>query len=96
MPDLVHQMLFIERSVEKLGRRGISREEAQQLLANHYVMSRNPSWPRRWAGTRRLMIGTTSGGRALTLVLERTIDPSDWLTITGWDSANHERKLLRR
>jgi hypothetical protein len=38
--------------------------------------------------------GKTNGGRALTLVVERTADPTDWLVITGWDSANHERRMI--
>jgi hypothetical protein len=42
------------------------------------------------------MIGKTNGGRHLTLVIQRTIDPTDWQVVTGWDSANHERRMLRR
>jgi len=41
-----------------------------------------------------MIVGKTSGGRVLTLVVERTADPSDWLVITGWDSANHERRMI--
>jgi hypothetical protein len=33
---------------------------------------------------RRLLIGRTDGGRALTLVIEQTIDPTTWLIVTGW------------
>jgi len=42
------------------------------------------------------MLGRTDGGRPLTLVIERTLDPSDWLVVTGWDSAPHERKMRWR
>lgn len=45
---------------------------------------------------RRLMIGTTDGGRALTLVIERTIEPTTWLIVTGWSSTDAERNLLGR
>jgi hypothetical protein len=27
-------------------------------------------------------------------VIERTVEPTTWLVITGWDSADVERKLL--
>jgi hypothetical protein len=47
-------------------------------------------------GRRRLLIGRTDGGRALTFVAERTVDPATWLIVTGWDSSPRERKLLRR
>jgi len=42
------------------------------------------------------MIGSTDGGRALTLVIERTIDPTTWLIATGWSSTDAERNLLER
>ena len=40
------------------------------------------------------MIGRTNGGRALTLVIERTIDPTTWLIVTGWNATEVERRLL--
>jgi hypothetical protein len=45
-------------------------------------------------GERLLLIGRTSGGRSLTLVLERTLDPTSWLIVTGWESSERERKIL--
>jgi hypothetical protein len=33
-------------------------------------------------------------GRSLTLVIEQTVEPTSWLTITGWESTEIERKLL--
>jgi hypothetical protein len=27
-------------------------------------------------------------------VIERTVDPTTWLIITGWDSTEAERKIL--
>jgi hypothetical protein len=45
-------------------------------------------------GKRRLLIGCTDGGRPLTLVVERTNDPTTWLVVTGWDSTARERRLL--
>ena len=34
-------------------------------------------------GERILLVGRTNGGRVLTLVLERTLDPTSWLIVTG-------------
>lgn len=28
------------------------------------------------------------------LVIERTVDPTTWLIVTGWSSTDAERKLL--
>lgn len=47
-------------------------------------------------GTRRFLIGRTSGGRVLTLVIEQTIDPTTWLIVTGWSATERERILLER
>jgi hypothetical protein len=99
MADVVRELLFTEAAVQKLGRRVISRREARQLVHNLYVLSKNPKRNREIKVSlrvRRLMIGTTNGGRALTLVVQRTPEPTDWLIITGWDSANHERRMLER
>jgi uncharacterized DUF497 family protein len=91
--ERVNQLLTTDIALDKLGRRGISAEEAQQLARNAHVTVRNPregSEP----GKRRLLIGRTDGDRVLTLVVERTADPTSWLVITGWASTEAERKIL--
>jgi hypothetical protein len=93
--DAVHQLLASDVALDKLGARGISAEEAEQIPRNRYVTVPNreaPSEPRQ----RVLLIGRTDGGRSVTLVLERTIDPTTWLIVTGWDSTDAERRLLTR
>jgi hypothetical protein len=40
------------------------------------------------------MVGRTDGGRSLTLVIEQTVDPMTWLTVTGWEATERERKIL--
>jgi hypothetical protein len=93
MPDAISELLLTEAAIDKLGARGISIEEIHQLVRNANVTVRNPrSDP---PDKRRLMIGRTDGGRALTLVVERTSDPTTWLTVTGWDATPRERRLLR-
>ena len=66
--------------------------EAEQLPQNRYVTVRNPRAGE--AGNRRLLSGRTDGGRSLTLVIERTVDPTTWLIVTGWSSTEAERKIL--
>jgi len=92
MPDAISELLLTEAAIDKLGARGISIEEIYQLIRNVNVTVRNPrSDP---PDRRLLMIGRTDGGRALTLVVERTSDPTTWLTVTGWDATPRERRLL--
>jgi hypothetical protein len=74
---------------------GISAHESEQLLGNEHVTVRNPS-DEPASGSRRLLIGRTDGGRALTLVIERTLDPTTWLIVTGWESTDSERKISPR
>jgi hypothetical protein len=90
--DTVSDLLITETAAGKLAARGISEREAQQLLANANVTVRDFAAPA--DAPRRLLIGRTDGGRTLTLVIERTVDPTTWLVITGWDSAERERRLL--
>jgi hypothetical protein len=95
--DVIHELLATTAAVEKLGARAILIEEAQQLLDNRYVIVQNPGRrPRRGQPPgRRLLIGRTDGGRALTLVVERTREPTTWLIVTGWEATVRERKILR-
>ncbi len=90
MPDVVRELLLTVAAIRKLGARNISKSEVEQLPRNRHVTSPNP----RGGGNRRLLIGLTNGNRALTLVIEQTLEPSTWLVITGWDSTNRERKML--
>lgn len=95
MPDVVNELLASEVAVGKLGGRAIAADEARQLPQNGYVVVRNPSEAGE-PGKRRILIGVTDGGRTLTLVIERTLDPTTWLIVTGWSSTEVERKLLER
>jgi uncharacterized DUF497 family protein len=77
--DVIHELLATQTAVKKLGARSISIEEAQQLIDNRYVTVRNP---RRRGRARRLVVGRTDGGRTITLVVERTAEPTTWLIVT--------------
>jgi uncharacterized DUF497 family protein len=93
MGHLIAELLLTEAAIDKLGARSISIDEVHQVPRNVAVAAHNPrsNPPRR----RLLLIGHTDGGRALTLVVERTTDPTTWLVVTGWDATPRERRLLR-
>ncbi len=92
MPDVVHELIATEAALVKLGARGISIDEVEQLPRDAHVTVRNP---RDEHGNRRLMIGRTDGGRMLTLVIEQTVEPTTSLIVTAWSSTDSERSLLR-
>jgi hypothetical protein len=92
MPGSVVELLATEAAIDKLGARSISTDEARQVPRNAHALVRNPS--EQPPGKRRLLVGRTNGGRALTLVIERTVDPTTWLIVTGWDSSPRERRLV--
>jgi uncharacterized DUF497 family protein len=91
--DVVHQLLATDIALDKLGARGITAAEIEQLPRNRHVTVRNP---REGDGgdKRLLLIGHTDGGRLLTLVIERTVEPTTWIVVTGWGSTEAERKIL--
>jgi hypothetical protein len=92
VPAVVHELLASQRALEKLGARGTSDEEAAQPPRNPHVTVRNPRDAE--SERRRLLIGRTDGGRVLTLVIERTVDPTTWLIVTGWGATLAERRIL--
>jgi hypothetical protein len=93
MADVIAQLLATDAARDKLGRRGISTTEAEQLPRNGHATVRNPHG-RGGEGERLLLIGRTDGGRVLTLVIESTLDPTSWLIITGWIATARERRII--
>jgi hypothetical protein len=93
MADVIHELVATGAARNKLGARRISAAEAAQLPRNRHITLRNPRHTSK-DGKRRLLIGRTDGGRVLTLVIERTIDPTTWLIITGWTATIRERRII--
>lgn len=60
----ISQLLATDVALDKLGARGISADEAQQLPRNEHVVAGNPREGGE-ADVRRLLIGVSDGGRAL-------------------------------
>jgi hypothetical protein len=93
MAEMISQLLATDAARAKLGARDISTSEAEQLPRNRHATARNPRGNRQ-EGERLMLIGQTDGGRVLTLVIERTLDPTTWLIVTGWPATDRERKIL--
>jgi len=93
MGEMIAQLLATDAARIKLGARGIFTEEVEQLPRNRHATMRNPSGGGQ-EGDRLLLIDHTDGGRTLSLVLERTVDPTSWLIVTGWEATQRERRIL--
>lgn len=93
MAETISELLATDAARVKLGARGISTAEAEQLPRNRHATARNPRGSGE-EGERLMLIGQTDGGRVLTLVIERTLDPTTWLIVTGWPATDRERKIL--
>jgi hypothetical protein len=91
--EAIHQLLVSDVALDKLGARGISADEVEQVPRNRHVTVRDPR-AGGTSGKRILLVGQTDGGRALTLVIERTVEPTTWLIVTGWSSTEAERKII--
>jgi uncharacterized DUF497 family protein len=94
VPDEIAELLLTETALGKRGARGIAADDARQIPRNAHVVVRNPRGEA--PGARRLLIGRTDGGRALTLVVQQTADPTTWVIVTGWESSQRERRLLQQ
>jgi hypothetical protein len=95
--DTIYELRATFAAIEKLAARGISVEESEELIDNRYVIRRNTGRrrrSRRKLETRRIVTGHTNSGRALTLVVERTKNPTTWLIITGWPATHVERRRI--
>jgi uncharacterized DUF497 family protein len=93
MAEMIARLLATDAARVKLGARGISTAEAEQLPRNRHATLRNRRGGGK-EGDRLLLIGRTNGGRVLTLVLERTVDPTTLLIVTGWEATERERRML--
>lgn len=90
----VARMLFSERAIAKLVRRGIDPKVIQQLPGNGILGMPNPR-PR--VPESRLLIGPTNGGRMLTVVVDsEPADDAIWHVRTAWDSSAAEQMFYYR
>ena len=87
----IHDLAFDDENEEKLSQRGISPEDAVDLLEQPHVLIRNK---RQHRGLYKL-IGRDRGGRILTIILEPTTIKSTWRPVTGWLSSRAEQRRFR-
>jgi hypothetical protein len=90
--DVIHELIATDAARDKLGARQIAMPEIAQLPRNRHATLRNPRGA--GDGKRCLLVGRTDGGRVLTLVIERTLEPTTWLIVPGWTATERERRII--
>lgn len=86
----IYDLAFDDENEDKLSRRGISEEDALDLISQPYLVVRNK---RRGRG-RYKVIGKDRAGRILTIILEPTTIKTTWRPVTGWPSTVAEKGLF--
>jgi hypothetical protein len=86
----IEELEFDDYNESELAAHAISPLEVWQLLDNRYTVRKNK---KAGSGDRRI-VGTTHGGRYLTVVLVAAAVSGRWRPVTGWDSMPHERTWL--
>jgi hypothetical protein len=86
----IAELEFDDDNIEELAGHSITPQEITQILQNRFTVRRNK---KNRAGDRQL-IGLTNGGRVITVILAPTHLPDRWRPVTGWDSADAERRAI--
>jgi hypothetical protein len=86
----ISELEFDDYNEDELAAHSIAPMEVWQLLDDRYTLRHNK---KSGSGDRRL-VGTTHGGRYLTIVLAATPVPGRWRPVTGWESTPPERHWL--
>jgi len=92
VPVAIHALAWDEANEGHLAEHGVSVREVAQMLSNPHVIVRN----RRKRSTRHLLIGSTHGGRILTVPLAQTADQSTWRPVTAFPATKAQRQVLAR
>lgn len=91
---LIAVLLVSDRTLAKLAGRGITAQEVRQVNDGDRILVRNPK--PRVAGS-LFMIGATTGGRLLTVVLDPTpLDDGVWEVRTAWDASAAQANRYHR
>jgi uncharacterized DUF497 family protein len=92
VPVEIRALVWDDVNEAHLAKHGVSVREVAQMLSNPHVIVRN----RKQRSTRRLLIGSTHGGRMLTVPLAQTADQSTWRPVTAFPATRAQQQVLAR
>jgi uncharacterized DUF497 family protein len=88
----IRALVWDEANEGHLAKHGVSVREVAQILSNPHVIV----WNRKKRSTRHLLIGSTHGGRILTVPLARTADPGTWRPVTAFPATKAQQRVHSR
>ena len=86
----VHDLEWSDGGEEHVVRHGVAVSEVNQVVAGPHVIVRN----RRRRSANYLMVGTTFGGRVLTVAIRKTSKTGTWRVATAHPSTDAQRQVL--
>jgi len=90
---LILELVINDLALAKLGARGITTVEVEQVIANGPAVGDNPA-PR--VSGSKLVVGPTDAARFLTLILQPDEDnPTRWHVTTAWPSSARQIDAFR-
>ena len=92
MPVEIRALVWDETNERHLAKHAVTVWEIAQMLSNPHVIVQN----RKKRSTRHLLIGSTHGGRVLTVPLAQTADPATWRPVTAFPATKAQQQVLTR
>ena len=89
---VIRGFLFDDENEEKIGRRGFTPWQLEEVLEDQHLVV--PNRKRRRAAY--LIIGRDYGGTCIAIPVEATHEPDLWRPITAWRCKDSERARLER
>jgi uncharacterized DUF497 family protein len=88
----IRALVWDEGNEQHIAEHGVSVREIAQMLSNPHVIVQN----RKKRSTRHMLIGSTHGGRTLTVPLAQTADPSTWRPVTAFPATKAQQQVLAK
>jgi uncharacterized DUF497 family protein len=88
----IRALVWDEANEQHMAEHGVSVTEIAQMLSNPHVIVQN----RKKRSTRHLLIGSTHGGRILTVPLAKTADTGTWRPVTAFPATKAQQQVLSR
>jgi len=88
----VRALIWDEQNEEHIAKHGVTPREVNQMVENPHIFVRN----RRHRRGQLLMIGSTHGGRVLTVALAKAKSKDAWRPTTAYGATDAQKRLLEQ
>jgi len=88
----IRALVWDEQNEKHIATHGVTPREVNQIVENPHIVVKN----RKHRRGQLLMIGSTHGGRVLTVALARAKSKDAWRPTTAYAATDAQRRLLER